>query len=151
MPQGEDHRLNPVLRAAPISTLASVAFGGAIGALARHGLAVALPHEAGSFDTATFLTNLVGSLLIGIFMVTITEVAPRGERLRPFLGIGVLGGFTTFSTYIVGIGRAANAGAALLALVFAFATMAAALLAAALGMYATRRLLVRRRAGKAPE
>lgn len=143
--------MNPVLHAAPGSALASIALGGAIGALARHGLTVALPHEAGSFDTATFLANLVGSLLIGVFMVTVTEVAPHSERLRPFLGIGVLGGFTTFSTYIVGIGQAANAGAALLALVFTFATVAAALLAAAFGMYATRRFLVRRRERKAPE
>ncbi len=142
--------MSQVLRATPGSVLAAVALGGAVGALARHGLTVALPSVTGSFgvavfDIATFTANLVGGLLIGVLMVTITEVAPGPAHLRPFLGVGVLGGFTTFSTYIVDIGAAANAGAALLALIFAFATMAAALVAAAVGMWATRRLLVRRR------
>lgn len=125
--------------------LAAVAAGGAIGALARYGLTVAFPTEPGAFDLATFIANTVGGLLIGILMIVVTEVAPGLSMIRPFVGVGILGGFTTFSTYIVDIGRAANAGAIALAVVYAFATMAAALGAAALGMYATRRLLLRSR------
>ncbi|HEU5129739.1 MAG TPA: CrcB family protein [Glycomyces sp.] len=140
-------RLSAVLRSTPASALAAVALGGALGALARHGLTLAFPHEPGSFDLATFTANAVGGLLIGVLMVVVTEVAPGAARLRPFLGVGVLGGFTTFSTYVVGIGAAVNAGAAALALVYAFATVAAALLAAALGMRAARLLLVRERGG----
>lgn len=128
-------------RAAPGSVLVAVALGGAVGASARHGLALALPHQAGSFDTATLLANALGGLLIGALMV----VAPGAGRLRPFLRTGVLGGFTTFSTYIVDIGAAVEAGAVPLAVVFAFATMAASLLAAALGMRAARGLLARDR------
>jgi CrcB protein len=135
-----------MLRAVPATSLAAVAAGGAIGALARYGLSVAFPAAPGSFDLATFIANTVGGLLIGILMITITEVAPGLSMIRPFVGVGILGGFTTFSTYIVDIGRAASAGATALAVVYAFATMAAALLAAAIGMYATRRLLVRSRA-----
>lgn len=135
-------------RSAPRSALGAVALGGAVGALARHGLALAFPHGAGDFDVATFTANVVGGFLIGVLMVVVTDVAPGAGNLRPFLGIGVLGGFTTFSTYIVGIVQAVNAGAVLLALVYAFATMAAALGAAALGMHATRRLLPRREEGR---
>lgn len=136
-----------MLRAVSVPALCAVALGGAIGALARYGLTVAFPTSPGSFDLATFIANIVGGLLIGVLMVIVTEVAPGISMIRPFFGIGILGGFTTFSTYIVDIGRAANAGATLLAVVYAFATMTAALLAAALGMYATRRALVGSRRG----
>ncbi|HEX2143645.1 MAG TPA: CrcB family protein [Glycomyces sp.] len=139
--------LRHMLRAVSASALAAVAVGGAIGASARYGLTVALPSEPGSFDLATFTANTAGGLLIGALMIAITEVAPGTRLVRPFLGVGVLGGFTTFSTYIVDIGRAADAGATFLAVAYAFATMAAALLAAAIGMVATRRLVVRRRRG----
>lgn len=134
-----------MLRSTPASALAAVALGGALGAVARHGLTLAFPHGAGSFDVATFTANTVGGLLIGVLMVVVTEVAPGSKHLRPFLGVGVLGGFTTFSTYIVGIGAAVSAGAAVLAVVYAFATVAASLLAAALGMRAARLVLVRER------
>jgi fluoride exporter len=134
-----------MLRAVSVPSLAAVAAGGAIGALGRYGLGVAFPAAPGEFDLATFIANTVGGLLIGILMITVTEVAPGLSGIRPFVGVGILGGFTTFSTYIVDIGRAATAGATVLAVVFAFATMAAALVAAALGMYATRRFMVRGR------
>ncbi|WP_232013972.1 fluoride efflux transporter FluC [Glycomyces terrestris] len=133
------------LRAVPASALAAVALGGAAGALARAGLLVLLPAAPGRFDLATFLANALGGLLIGVLMTVVTEAAPGLRLLRPFLGVGVLGGFTTFSTYIVGIGRAVDAGEAPLAVVYAFTTIAAALGAAALGMAATRRVLAGRR------
>lgn len=136
--------LRAALRAVPASALAAVAAGGAIGSLARYGLLVLLPAEPGEFDLATFLANTAGGLLIGALMVVVTEIAPDRRHLRPFLGVGVFGGFTTFSTYIVDIGRAVDAGAQLLAVVYAFATIAAALTAAAAGMWAARRIAARR-------
>jgi CrcB protein len=146
VPDPERPPLRRTLRGISVSALAAVAVGGAIGALARYGLTVAFPAEPGEFDLATFLANTVGGLLIGILMVVVTEVAPGLRMIRPFVGVGMLGGFTTFSTYIVDIGRAANAGATLLAVVYAFATLAAALLAAAFGMWATRQAVARGRA-----
>ncbi|GAA2126927.1 fluoride efflux transporter FluC [Glycomyces algeriensis] len=138
--------LRQALRSVSVPALAAVAAGGAIGALARYGLTVAFPAAPGAFPVATFTANTVGGLLIGALMITVTEVAPGLGRIRPFVGVGILGGFTTFSTYILDIGRTASAGATALAVVYAFTTIAAALLAAAVAMYATRRLLVRRRA-----
>ncbi|SDD58269.1 fluoride efflux transporter FluC [Glycomyces harbinensis] len=145
MPRPDRPPLRSTLRAVPTAALTAVAAGGAIGALARHALTVALPAPPGSFDLATFLANTAGGLLIGILMVILTEVRPGARLVRPFLGVGVLGGFTTFSTYIVGIGRAIDAEAQLLAVAYAFATLAAALTAAALGMWATRRAVARPR------
>jgi CrcB protein len=128
--------------------MAAVAVGGALGAMARYGLTVAIPSAPGRFDLATFLANAVGGLLIGALMIVVTEVAPGLRLVRPFLGVGVLGGFTTFSTYIIDIGQAVDAGATFLAVIYAFTTIAAALLAAAAGMYATRRLVRRRHGGE---
>ena len=78
-----------------------IAIGGALGSLARWGLAAALPHQPGAFPWATFLENVSGCLLIGALMVLLAEVWPPSRYLRPFLGIGVLGGYTTFSTYML--------------------------------------------------
>ena len=118
--------------------------GGAIGAVARHGLSTVLP--GGPFAVGTFTVNLVGGFLIGVLMVVLTEIRPGTRLIRPFLGVGVLGGFTTFSSYILDIGRALNAGAVLAAIAYTFASLAAALLAAALGMFLTRRFHARREA-----
>jgi len=79
--------------------LAVIAAGGALGSLARWGLAAALPRRPGGFPWATFLTNVTGCLLIGALMVLLAEAWPPSRYLRPFLGIGVLGGYTTFSTF----------------------------------------------------
>lgn len=131
-----------MLRSTPASALAAVSAGGAIGAVARYGLTTAFPH--GSFDVATLIANVIGGFLIGALMVLVTEIFPGSRLIRPFLGVGVLGGFTTFSAYILDIGRAANGGETFIAVAFAFTTLAAALLAAAAGMYATRRFHRRR-------
>lgn len=83
--------------------LAPIAAGGAIGSLARWGLATALPHADGSWPWATSLTNVSGSLLLGLLMAFVlgpwSTVPFWGRYLRPFLGVGMLGGYTTFSTY----------------------------------------------------
>jgi CrcB protein len=77
--------------------LAAVSLGGMVGALARAGLAAAWPGPHSSFPWATWVTNLTGCLLIGALMV----VAHHRPLLRAFLGVGVLGGYTTFSAYAV--------------------------------------------------
>jgi CrcB protein len=114
------------LRRGSLSLLAAVSAGGVAGALARYGVAVAWPHPAGGFAWSTALVNVVGSGLLGVLMVLVTEVWPRRRLVRPFLGVGVLGGFTTFSTYVVDITATARPA---LALAYAAGTLVAALLA----------------------
>jgi len=73
-----------------------VAMGGAIGAVLRFYISETLPSEA--FPWATLSVNLVGSFLLGVVMAaTVSNVL--GETQALFLGIGVLGAFTTMSTF----------------------------------------------------
>ncbi|MBO0868641.1 MAG: CrcB family protein, partial [Micromonosporaceae bacterium] len=69
---------------------------------------------------------------------------PGGRLLRPFLGTGLLGGYTTFSTYVVDTQRLVAAGAAGTALAYLLGTVVAALAATYLGVVLTRRLTQRR-------
>jgi CrcB protein len=115
-----------------------VSAGGALGAAARYGLGVAWPHRPGTFPWATFVTNVTGCLLIGVLMVLVTEVWAAHRLLRPFLGTGVLGGYTTFSTYTGDVQQLVSAGAIRTALIYLIATVAAALVAVYAGITVTR-------------
>lgn len=126
------------LHRAPWVVLSVISVGGGLGGLARYGLAEAWPAAGAGFPWATFVTNVSGCLLIGVLMVLVAEVWPDRRLLRPFLGVGVLGGFTTFSTYVVDIGRLVAVGAAGTALLYAAATMLSALAATWIAIAATR-------------
>jgi CrcB protein len=128
------------LRGAPWAVLAAVSAGGIIGACARHAVDLAWPHLPGRFPGATFVVNVSGCLLIGVLMVLITEVWSAHRLLRPFLGVGVLGGYTTFSTYAVDVQRMVAAGAARTGLIYLVGTALAALAAAYVGVTVTRRV-----------
>jgi CrcB protein len=123
------------LRRAPWAVLGAISAGGVAGALARYAISTA----AGSV-WATFAINVAGCLLIGVLMVVITEVREAHALVRPFLGVGVLGGFTTFSTYVVDIQRMLEGGDPRTALLYLVATPVSALIAVYAGVRATRRL-----------
>ncbi|WP_246042739.1 MULTISPECIES: CrcB family protein [Streptomyces] len=132
----------PAQRAEPLGpVLAAVAAGGALGASARYGLALLWPAGQAGFPWAVFWTNAAGSALIGVLMVLIAEGGrtPPHPLLRPFAGTGVLGGFTTFSTYAGDFTRLWAAGEAGRAAAYAGATLAAALGAVWAAASVTRR------------
>jgi CrcB protein len=109
--------------------LLAIALGGGLGSLARYLVGDALPTAPGQFPWSTFLINISGGFALGWLMVMILDVWPPTRYVRPFLGIGVLGGFTTFSTLAVELrGLAAN-GHLVLAGTYALATLAAGLAA----------------------
>ncbi|GAB3682045.1 fluoride efflux transporter FluC [Angustibacter aerolatus] len=130
-----------------LDVLAVIAAGGGLGALARWGLALAVPHRTGAFPVSTLVTNLVGSLLLGALMVVVTDVRPGSRYLRPFAGVGVLGGFTTFSTATGDVHAMADAGRLPLAALYLLLSVVGGLLAVAVGLAAARRLVRRRPAG----
>ncbi|MFB6908509.1 CrcB family protein [Streptomyces bacillaris] len=122
--------------------LGAVAAGGALGALARYGALVLWPTPHGGFPWTVFVVNVSGCALIGVLMVLTVE---RGRvthpLVRPFLGVGVLGGFTTFSTYAADVSGLLVRQELVAAVAYMVATVLAALAAVWAGAAATRRLL----------
>lgn len=78
-----------------------VALGGALGGTARYAVAQALPRVGTEFPWATLVVNLVGAAVLGFVLVALADRPPPADRWRAFLGTGVCGGFTTFSTLSV--------------------------------------------------
>ena len=117
-----------------------VALGGIVGAEARYGLAVALPHATGAWPWATLVANVTGCLLIGVLMVLVTERFRAPPLVRPLLGVGVLGGYTTFSTYTADVLTGFGAGLPGPALLYLAVTPVLAVVAAAVGVAVTRAL-----------
>jgi len=86
------------------SALALVAGGGAAGTLARYAIGVAVPPWRG-LPVAVFTINVVGAFGLGLLLAVLARGGPDAgirRRLRLLLGTGVLGGFTTYSTFAVG-------------------------------------------------
>lgn len=83
--------------------LAVIAAGGVVGAEARYGLQRAITDTPGHFPWTTLLINVVGSFAIGVLMIIVLEIASPHRYLRPFAGVGILGGFTTYSTFAVDV------------------------------------------------
>lgn len=126
--------------------LAAVACGGALGAVARHALTLALPAHGAAFPWGILLVNVSGSALIGVLMVLVSEGGRSAHPLlRPFLGVGVLGGYTTFSAYAADTARLLEEGAGPGAVGYLFGTLAGALAAVWLTASVTRALLRRGR------
>jgi fluoride exporter len=111
--------------------LAAIFLGGAIGALARYGLADALPHDPGTWPWATFAVNIAGALALGYLTTRLQERLPPSAYRRPLLGTGLCGALTTFSTMQVELLQMLDAGEAGLAASYAAASLAAGLLAIA--------------------
>ncbi|MEV4368227.1 CrcB family protein [Nonomuraea sp. NPDC049637] len=131
------------LARAPVATLAVIAAGGVLGALARYAVLTAFPVPPGGFAWPTLAVNVTGCLLVGLLMVAITEVWQAHPLTRPFLGVGVLGGFTTFSTSIADAQGALAAGQPRTALAYLAVTLVAALVAVFLGQTLGRALFSR--------
>jgi fluoride exporter len=111
--------------------LAAIFLGGAIGALARYGLAEALPHEAGTWPWATFAVNVAGALALGYLTTRLQERLPPSAYRRPLLGTGFCGALTTFSTMQVELLQMLDHGETGLAASYAAASIAAGVLAIA--------------------
>lgn len=112
--------------------LAAIYMGGVVGALARVGLAEAVPHGAASWPWATFAVNMAGALLLGCFVSAL-----RGHRAEShgfaLLTTGICGTLTTFATFQLEFFEMVDAGAVGLALAYAAATIAGGLLLVSAG------------------
>ena len=120
-----------------------IAAGGALGSTARYLLAVALPHRADGLPWATVTVNIVGSFLLGALMVFVIDVWAPQRYVRPFFGVGVLGGLTTFSTYTMDTWTLVTHGRHAAAAVYFFGSFAGGLTAIWAGLV-TARVVIRR-------
>ena len=112
------------------------ALGGALGALARWGVATALPRSPGGWPWATLLVNLTGCLLMGALVAVLTARSPEPTWARPFLAVGVLGGYTTYSAFAVEVVELVEAGAPVLAAGYVLVSVLGGVLAVAAGALA---------------
>lgn len=118
-----------------------VGIGGALGAMARYGVARLIgPSQA--FPWSTFSVNLAGGLLMGLLAGWLAARADAGaEPLRLLLGVGLLGGFTTFSAYSLDLHLLIARGALGTAALYGLGSMLLALLALLAGLWLARILL----------
>lgn len=133
------------------AVLGVISLGGILGAEVRFAVSLWLPHGPAQLAVGTWLVNTSGCFLIGVLMVVVAELTAPHRLVRPFLGIGVLGGYTTFSTAMVEVQQLALAGRPGTALGYLLGTALAALVAVVGGMTLTRAIgavLVRWRAGR---
>ncbi|MBK5305203.1 MAG: CrcB family protein [Frankiaceae bacterium] len=126
------HTVDPDLPPDPVPLLPLllvVAVGGVLGSLARYGIGVAMPHGRADLPLATLLVNVLGCLLLGVLVAA----RPHAMWMRPFLGTGVLGGFTTFSAFALETDRLLER-APVVAVVYVALSLAVGLSAAGVGL-----------------
>ena len=129
----------------PSQVLASsyVALGGAIGALLRYQTGRWMTHWLGvqavtTFPWATLAVNVLGSLFMGMLAGFLARHGQGGEQWRLFIGVGVLGGFTTFSSFSLEMMLLIERGQAFQAVTYALVSMLAGLTALYLGLIIMR-------------
>jgi CrcB protein len=124
-------------RAQP-AVIAAIALGGMLGASARFELSQAIPAAAGGFPWATFWENVSGSFVLGALLVLILERFPPTRLVRPFLATGVLGAYTTMSTYVVETALLLKDRHVGVAIVYGLGSLIAGFAVAYLGIVAAR-------------
>jgi fluoride exporter len=112
--------------------------GGAIGSLARWGVAAALPVGPGAFPLATFLVNVTGAFGLAAAAVILTERLPTSGLSRSLVGNGFFGAYTTFSIVALEGVRLIDGGHVAMALAYWVATLIAGQAAGLYGMWIAR-------------
>jgi CrcB protein len=116
-----------------------ICLGGAIGTGVRYLLSVWIARMAGTgFPFGTLLVNVAGSFLLGLVMQLSLSTQVLGADARLIIGTGILGGFTTYSTFNYETLALLREGAAGVAFLNAAATLIGCLVAGALGIGAVR-------------
>jgi CrcB protein len=119
----------------------AIAAGGAVGALLRYWTSTAVHARLGhAFPYGTLLVNVVGSLLMGFLYIWLLERVAEGPALRAFLLVGLLGAFTTFSTFSLETLNLVETGQIARALANILASVTLCIGAASLGVLAARQL-----------
>jgi CrcB protein len=121
-----------------LPVVVAVAAGGALGAAIRYEISAHVHVGPDSFPWSTFWINVSGSFLLGVLLTFVLERWPPTRYARPFLAIGLLGAYTTFSTYSVETDLLLHDGHVAVGLAYATASLVAGGLAVYLGIASGR-------------
>ena len=122
--------------------LAAIFIGGFIGAVARAEVVVAFPTHAGDWPWPTFVINVAGAFALGYLVTRLQERLPLSSYRRPFVGTGICGALTTFSTMQVELLQLLDRGRIALALLYALGSVALGFVAVLLATNLVRRAQV---------
>src|SRR5437763_1950457 len=114
----------------------AIAVGGVLGTLVRYAVSRLVHVAPDTFPWATFTVNVTGAFLLGLLVTLIIERWPPSLYARPFLAIGFLGAYTTFSTFMVEADLLVKNGAADIAALYVGGRLVAGLFAVYLGIVA---------------
>ena len=133
--------LTRALRGLPLDRqeLAAIFAGGFVGAIARAALAQSFLTRPDQWPWATFIVNMLGATLLGYFITRLQERLPPSLYRRAFLGTGICGALTTFSTVMVELAKMLEDSHPLLALAYAGASVTGGLAAIFLSTKLVRR------------
>jgi fluoride exporter len=123
------------------STLVAVFLGGAVGTVARYELSAHHPLGASAFPWVTLLVNLTGSFAIGLLVPVTEHVSHRAPVVRPLLMVGLLGGWTTYSTLAVDAALLAKNGDVASCVAYLLATVVGGLVLVVAGHGLGRRMV----------
>lgn len=113
--------------------------GGAVGAALRYQLGRFSTHMLGTaYPWGTLAANLIGGLAMGLLAGWLARSDLAGEQMRLLLGVGVLGGFTTFSAFSLETFLMIERGETIMALGYIVLSVAGAIAALAAGMFVVR-------------
>lgn len=130
------------------SAILPVAAGGAIGAVLRQLFVLLFPEGSGAFPVVTLAENVSGAFLLGLVLVALLRSPRLATRWTPFLAVGILGSFTTFSTVSLELVELMAAGSTGTAFLYLAASVGAGLAAAALGILLGATLMDRLRVAR---
>jgi CrcB protein len=124
-----------------MKSIICVMAGGALGSALRYCAARALPVVGSGWPWPTFAVNIIGGFAMGLLATWLLKVGDNGEPIRLLLGVGLLGGFTTFSAFSLEMAMMVERGQMMLAASYAFASVLLALVALFAGLSLGRGVL----------
>ena len=126
---------------AQMAIVVAVGIGGVFGAVARYAVSLGIPTTTTGFPWSTFVVNVTGSVVLGLLLVVLVEQFPRGRLTRPIVGTGVIGAYTTFSTFEVDTVNLVRAGHPTIAVIYVSASVIIGIVAVWAGMTGARAML----------
>ncbi len=124
-----------------MKSLILVMLGGAAGSALRYLAGLALPAGHGGWPWGTFAVNILGGFAMGVLAAYILRTGEGAEPIRLLLGVGLLGGFTTFSAYSLELVQMVQRGNGLMATSYAMSSVLLGMIAVFIGMAAHKAVL----------